>query len=264
MLRFHSTGLLHLLDQLRQADTFMRTAVPNAVVSEDRKLGWQEMIQTMLAASTEIGLRTVPSHLRILIAKTENSLNEEELRRQISSTHDVFFAELSAQLMFIVPYPDDDLFINPGPAFGDEVYKSFPSARFDIDEASKCLALDRSTACVLHLMRSLEAGMNALAKKLRIPYAHANWEAVINKIPAKIQEIERATRKPKGWKELRQFYAESGAHLDLVKDAFRNWAMHIHKTYDAPTAKELFHHTKAFMRHLATQLAERKGHSHDT
>ena len=234
----------------------MRQAVPGNQVGIERKREWHRMIRMMLQASMEIGLRTVPSHLRILEAQADNSLSEEQLRRAISSTHDAFVAELSAQLMFIIPYPDDDLFINPSPPFGDEVYNAFPSARFDIGEASKCLALDRSTACVLHLMRALEAGMNVLAKRLRLPFAHANWETVLNKIPAKIQEIENAKRKPKRWKESRQFYAEAGAHLDLVKDAFRNWAMHIHKTYDPGIAKELFHHSKAFMRHLATQLSE--------
>lgn len=257
MVRFHSVAFLSLLDQLQQAEVFIKhQAVPGNVVSQERKDKWYGVIKMMLAASLEIGLRTVPSHLSILQAGADSILTEEALRRAITSTHDALIAELSSQLMFIVPYPDDALFINTGPAFGDEVYKAFPSARFDIDEASKCLALDRSTACVIHLMRGLESGMNILARRLRIPFTFANWEGVLNKIPARIHEIERARKKPKGWRESRQFYAEAGAHLDLVKDAFRNWAMHIHRTYDPVTAKELFQHSKAFMRHLATQLSE--------
>jgi hypothetical protein len=258
MLRFHSSAFLSLLDQLQQAEQFIRAQnIPANRVSIERKQGWHKIMKTMMAASTEIGLRTVPSHLRyLLIGGPELNLTEDDLRRAISSTHDMLVAELSSQLMLIVPYPDDALFIGTGPAFGDDVYKAFPSARFDIDEASKCLALDRSTACVLHLMRSLESGMNVLAKTLHIPFAHANWEQVLNKIPIRIKEIENAKRKPKGWRELRQFYAEAGTHLSLVKDAFRNWAMHIHKTYDPVTAKELFQHSKAFLRHLSSQLHE--------
>lgn len=257
MLRFHSIAFLRLLDHLQQAERFIRQqGAPGDQISIDRRERWQGMIQMMSSASTEIGLRTVPSHLQILKSDARDSLSEEELRRAISSTHDIIMAELSSQLMFIVPYPDSDLLINPGPAFGDEVYIAFPSARFDIEEASKCLGLDRSTACVLHLMRGLEASMNVLAKRLGISFTYTSWEGVLNKIPNRIKEIESAKRKPKGWKDLRQFYAESGAHLDLVKDAFRNWAMHIHKTYDPVTAKELFQHSKAFMRHLATKLSE--------
>ena len=53
--------------------------------------------------------------------------------------------------------------------FGKEVGRAFPSADFDIWEATKCLALDRHTACVFHLMRVMELGLHALGKSLNDP-----------------------------------------------------------------------------------------------
>ena len=55
-----------------------------------------------------------------------------------------------------------------GQLFGDDVARAFPSSKGDIDEAGKCLALDRGTACVFHLMRILEIGLQLLAAKLGI------------------------------------------------------------------------------------------------
>ncbi len=258
MYRFHAEAFLKVLSGLQELQLFLAGNFDSsAYVPADRKQGWHNHMKDILRASEEIGLRTVPSHLRGLLRGGPGTpITEEALRRGICSTHDCLMAELSHQLMLIVPRPDDDLLIGTGPAFDDEVYKAFPSARFDIDEAAKCLALDRSTACVLHLMRTLEAGLNALAKELHIPFEHKCWEEVLNKVPKRVAELNEEKIKPDGWKETRQFYAEAGAHLDLVRFAFRNWAMHLHETYDIPTARALFEHTKAFMRHLATKLSE--------
>jgi hypothetical protein len=55
------------------------------------------------------------------------------------------------------------------------------SASFDIEEAGKCLAFDRGTATVMHLMRVLEVGLKALAKVLQIAYA-PSWDSYIKKI----------------------------------------------------------------------------------
>ena len=52
------------------------------------------------------------------------------------------------------------------PLFGPDVFNNFSSANDDIDEAGKCLALGRGTACVMHLMRVLEVGLAALASAL--------------------------------------------------------------------------------------------------
>jgi hypothetical protein len=53
--------------------------------------------------------------------------------------------------------------------FGKEVNDRFPLAIDDIEEAGKCLALFRGTACVLHTMRVMEAGLRVLGKSLNIP-----------------------------------------------------------------------------------------------
>jgi hypothetical protein len=57
--------------------------------------------------------------------------------------------------------PDD-------PLFGADFATKFASAAFELDEAAKCLALERSTAAVFHLMRLLEIGIGALSACLSI------------------------------------------------------------------------------------------------
>jgi hypothetical protein len=52
------------------------------------------------------------------------------------------------------------------PLFGDPVDKAFPDCADDIEEAGKCLALDRPTACVFHLMRAAEAVAAVLSARI--------------------------------------------------------------------------------------------------
>jgi hypothetical protein len=74
------------------------------------------------------------------------------------------------------------------PLFGDNFALKFPSAAFDLDEAGKCLAFERPTAAVFHLMRLMEIGLKATARCLGIPdpikARERNWGEILRKIEA--------------------------------------------------------------------------------
>ncbi len=59
---------------------------------------------------------------------------------------------------FYCPMPQYLIYFNNNQLFGDKVFDCFPSANDDIFEAGACLAFERPTACVMHLMRVAEAG----------------------------------------------------------------------------------------------------------
>jgi hypothetical protein len=66
------------------------------------------------------------------------------------------------------------------PAFGPEVHKRFGKvAGRDIDEAGKCYAAGRNTACVFHVMRVIEVGLEHFQKRLNVKTKSPNWDIVI-------------------------------------------------------------------------------------
>ena len=67
--------------------------------------------------------------------------------------------ELSLSTVFVISADKVRYFQTNDPLFGAEVDGKFPSAAFEIAEAGKCLALERSTAAVFHLMRALEVAI---------------------------------------------------------------------------------------------------------
>ncbi|MEO7860232.1 MAG: hypothetical protein ABIU05_07265 [Nitrospirales bacterium] len=163
--------------------------------------------------------------------------------------------ELKKNLFLYVPKEKQRFYIEPHDRFSLDT-DCFPSAKYEIEEAGKCYAAGRNTACVLHLMRILELGLNALAKHFNVPYQHVNWDQIINKLPEKIKAIEGMVPKPEQWRADRQFYSEVALHFQFLKDAYRNYAMHVHETYDESRAFSLFMYTREFMRSLATRVHE--------
>jgi hypothetical protein len=146
-------------------------------------------------------------------------------------------------------------FLNPEP-FGPEVHRRFRSAAYDIEEAGKCLALGRHTACVLHLMRVLEAGLDALKKEVGITDYCPTWKVVLDKI-AKAVSTKPEKEKTSEERDHDGFVLDSVRYLSTVKDAVRNPAMHkVEHLYDEEHARDAWNAIRAFMRHLANSLSE--------
>jgi len=171
--------------------------------------------------------------------------------------------ELSLRHVYVLDDTDVPLFESPYP-FGEDVTNAFPSTAFDIEEAGKCLSLRRSTACVFHLTRVLQAGLYALAVDVGVAPSNRNWEQVIADVESAIRSQKAMGPGPnapapdkQAWKAIVEFNAEAAMQFTHIKDAFRNQA--IHRTgliYTEEKARSIFDASRAFMAHLATKLRE--------
>jgi hypothetical protein len=152
--------------------------------------------------------------------------------------------------------PDKDVLFESKIPFGEKVTASFPSTTYDIEEASKCLALNRGSASVFHLMRVMEFGLKALGKSLGDPTLEGkkNWGTILSRCRAELKKpkAERA----KIWAEDEQFCREAIVRLNAVKDAWRNPTMHVEQSYDSERAYDVWYCVKIFISHLATKLSD--------
>lgn len=140
--------------------------------------------------------------------------------------------------------------------FGVAVSIAFPSVAFDIEEAARCFALERNTATVLHCMRVLEIGLNALAAALEVPFDERNWGNIIPDIVAEIGKRDKTATRRSAWRNESPFYAEAATQFEFVRIAWRNHAMHVRDKYDGERARRIYDHTRDLMQHLATKLHE--------
>jgi hypothetical protein len=168
--------------------------------------------------------------------------------------------ELAGEMVLSIPMPKVRFYQPSSPQFGQDVENKFASAAFEIDEASKCFALNRYTACVFHLMRIMEIGIEAARKSLGIPDpikpAQRNWGAVLKRFKDELEA--RNAVNPKRWAqhEDADFFADTYVSLDAVRNVWRNATMHVEKTYTEEEAEHIFGAVRGFMRKLASRVDE--------
>lgn len=185
----------------------------------------------------------------------ENRISAEAARnflRLIEMVQTAIYDQLAKQTVLVIPLSKVKLYDPPAPLFGDDVFRSFASANDDIAEAGKCLALNRGTACVMHLNRAQEVALKALAKAAGVGQ-QSDWGAYIREI-----EKELRARLASAGKRTadEQFYSEAVTEFDHVRRAWRNPTMHPEKSYSTERAEEIFAAVRSFMRHLATRISE--------
>jgi hypothetical protein len=186
-----------------------------------------------------------------------DSLNSDQAAKQMEALRDRLLDELEGFKFLhltsrMAHYYESDF------PFGEKVGLSFPKATFDIEEAAKCFALNRNTACVMHLMRALEAPLRAIGVGLGIPNAineaKNSWGGILRIIREKIQEKNK-TALP-DWLPQRGFYEDAHAHLSSVKTAWRDTSMHLDRKYDDKDSTRIYSAVKDFMERLADHLDE--------
>jgi hypothetical protein len=156
---------------------------------------------------------------------------------------------------FLYVSPNWTKFYKDPMLFGKDVHERFPLAIDDIEEAGKCLALGRSTACVLHLMRVVEVGLKAVGEALNIPYA-PSWESYLKQISDQI--VQKHKNKTARWKRDVKFYRDLSGDLLTVKQAWRNPTMHVDRKYSTEEAEQIFAAAKSFMVRLAQHFSQKE------
>lgn len=210
-----------------------------------------------------IGLRITSETTSELIAAlqdTSHRHNFQWLIDQVKAIQGLSRKEIAGKAFFYVPAERMKFFpkMRDPHIFGKAVGDAFPSAMQDIAESGVCLALDRGSACVFHLMRVLEIGLTALGTTFGVSLAHTNWAPAIEEIERKIRDMHKdpAWKVLPDCKEQQEFYAQTASHFGILKDAWRNYTMHVRGFYTEEQAERIFENVKGFMQKLAGRLHE--------
>jgi hypothetical protein len=227
-------------------------------ITADRLANIRELqiaVEPMNVPATKIAIQEFESRLRGLeqypatLHYVLRMLSEisETLRRELKATH-VFVLD-SAKAAYYEPIQ---------PHFGAEVASRFPGLAYDITEAGKCLALERSTAAAFHALRSLEGGISAMSRCLGIADptkgAERNWNAMLTKIKA---EIDR--RWPSGAARFSgegKTFEELYAALAALQNPYRNATMHFDHVYTPEDARHVFDIVGGLLRKIASRMNE--------
>lgn len=200
-------------------------------------------MQELVTRFGELHLRIPHKRASELLQMAKEGATYGELEKQIEFLHRCLVDHFEERMVLLVDERKTHAYKNAGSLFGFEVWDTFPTSDRDIEESGKCLALNRNTACVFHLMRAMEAALRALADKISATVQDSNgqflaWGVIVANIKDKLPNLSRE------WTE---------AHNLLwgVGKAWRNTTMHPAETYTDEEAETLFNAVRGFMRHLA-------------
>jgi len=175
----------------------------------------------------------------------------EEIAHLLGELRNRMLDELKGRVNLSITEAEAAIYRDPYP-FGEPVASKFPRAAYDIVEASKCLALERSTAAVFHLMRVMELGVQSIGKKLGVSLTQdKTWQKILDDLNAPIKALPEKTRTQKRKKE---HYSAAHSHLFNVKLAWRNRVMHPKATYTLEEARDIFNVVKTFTVYLIAEL----------
>jgi hypothetical protein len=156
--------------------------------------------------------------------------------------------DLGGRVFLYLPESSIKFYRQNSPLFGKEVEDKFPQMSEDISEAGKCIALDRSTAAVFHLMRVMELGLQIFGTKLGVTLAQQkNWQNILDELNKVIKSMDHKAAQTKA-------YAAASSHLYNVKIAWRNEVMHPKQTYTSSETRVIFNATETFIRDLASMI----------
>lgn len=221
---------------------------PTGVVTADSIKAFGDLIEDITGKCEKLGLSVsvMTAGTLLTILKTPGMIfgklapHVHELRANIGR-------EMQLHLFFHVPAAQAK-FYDQKELFGPNVGGKFPAIQFDMVEASNCYALGRGTACVFHLMRIMEVGVQQLGTKLGVALAaEKNWQNILDEVNKALKALP-----PKAESTIAM--SQASANLYAVKLAWRNEVMHPNDTYTLEEAENLILQVKLFMKQLAGLL----------
>jgi hypothetical protein len=248
MLTLDARRFANLIFALTYLQMDLRKQKSSDALMPETKAFLKKSAEEMAVDFESLELTTSAEMIRHAFDKCEDC---DALFKALDMVRNTFFIELNRR-KFYAPGRDFMKYYEQSSLFGNEVFSNFASANEDIQEAGTCLALERATACVMHLNRALEVSLRALANALSVG-PQSNWGAYLSKID---KELETRVRTSGARSSEEQFYAEAAANFDRLRRAYRNPTMHPERTYSIERAEEILLGTKAFMAHLATKISE--------
>lgn len=224
--------------------------------NEDKKLSPEESKVKLAESVDQIAFRIDCLPLSPVIKAQAHRLRDRcrsvpsgETALVLRELHDNILVELESSCFLSIAHEKRSYYEQKEPPFGSEVQSKFPQAGLDIAAASRCFALDEWTACVFHLMRVLEHGLQWLASDVGLKpeqTANENWKNVIDLIEKEIRSLEQLPKT--AWKVSRvKFLSEAAAQFRYFKDAWRNHVSHGRENYDSISGSSIWNHVKEFM-----------------
>lgn len=220
-------------------------ALDRQLSAEDRS-GYCEFMSAVEKQCNAIGLKMsviATSRAKSKAESPDFGFTNRDADKELEKVDERIRDEMAGHLFMHVPQGQADYY-DQKELFGLQVNTKFPGIQFDMVEAGNSYAAGRATACVFHLMRIMEVGVQEFGNKLGVPLANEkNWQNILDEINKAIRVLPKSLHTVE--------MSQVSANLYAVKVAWRNEVMHPKDTYTLEEAENLIRQVKIFMGQLA-------------
>jgi hypothetical protein len=246
MQKFSASSFLAITQTLADLPLGYPSDSPNRLITPEEVQSCDVVFELLKKDCAQIGLELSVRYIGDLFVELSMtaSLTLHYFQERCRLLEDVIRLEMDNCLFFQVENIDGKRLYDQMELLGREVTDRFPSVLDDAREAGNCLALGRSTACVFHLMRVMESGVQEFGKALGVTLVDEKcWQNILDEINKAIKALPKGPRSTE--------LSQASAALFSVKVAWRNQVMHPKDKYDEREAAEILQHVKTFMGQLA-------------
>lgn len=251
MQRFSASAFFYIGTYLQHNQVALAAALDKKGAGRDTKVSAGtfdakagKLLAEIRKRCEEVGLTISTKFLDEFIDLSKREHTVGDLIDAHAKLESIIRLEMQDKLFMYIPSERAKFYDQPE-GFGKEVNAKFPRIQFDMVEAGNCLAAGRSTACVFHLMRIMESGVQQLGNKLGVPLVHETvWQVILDQINKAIKALPTKDT-------VTVEMSQAAANLYAVKLAWRNEVMHPKETYTSEEAENILGQVRLFMQQLA-------------
>lgn len=248
--------------QLAQIREGCRQAMVNKVGIKLDGFDLPKLLSDGYVMAGEMGMPVTENQSRRLWKYVQGDMHPEKLEGMIDDVLSAIADELRGKKFLYIESEVSRYYTESAPdLFGEDTCERFPSITDELEEAAKCYSLDRPTACVFHLMRSLEVAARALFVSLKIkpqkPFSEMfGWGDYMSELR------DYLARSRKGMSQVRlrrlAFYEEAHNDLRAIYKATRCTTLHdLKKIYSTASAKLAMENVKALLSDISRHIDEK-------
>ncbi len=199
LIKYNPIELAATIDQLTKIEVLVKSSFVD--FETGAKMRPNKKVVESWKDSLEVSLTMLKNHCEALaLVETANTIKDiiqtipsEDIRTLQSNINLIVLSierQFNQRIFFTLSVENANLYTSDFP-FGAEVGFTFPTVNREVNEAGKCYAVGRYTACVFHLMRVLEVGLRELASYVGVAdFGLENWKNIIDQIEKKIRDME--------------------------------------------------------------------------
>ena len=200
----------------------------------------------------EIEMDAAAKRLARLKAAMKFKINYSQYQVELKALGEAIEDDLKEKSFYYYPIEKTKLLLNLKQQWGDG-FEKFKVIQSDILRATDCYAIGHPMACVFHLMRVMEFGVQRFGKRLGVKLTsktvtkihELTWHQILDKINTPLREMKVDSLAKKARQEK---YSAMQGYLYAVKDAWRNPTMHPRRAgYSDGEALNIINQVRSFM-----------------